>query len=74
MFFDLLPTGSSKYCKIFNIDKDYQKAPRQGAASTFDNLVENLKMFDSNDVLNWQITGYTVTLLVSDALAVIMNP
>jgi hypothetical protein len=74
MLFDLLPTGSSKYCKIFNIEKEYQRPPRNGAQLTFDKLVENLKMFDSNDISNWQISGFTMTLLVSDTLAVIMNP
>lgn len=37
-------------------------------------MTENLRMFDSNDTRNWQILGYTITLLVSDALAVLMDP
>lgn len=31
-------------------------------------------MFDSNDTRNWQILGYTVTILVSDVIAVLMDP
>ena len=48
---DLLPTCSPKYCQIFGIDTEYLKKP--GSALTFDQVTENLRMFDSNDKRNW---------------------
>ena len=48
---DLLPTCSPKYCQIFGIDAEYLKKP--GSALTFDQVTENLRMFDSNDKRNW---------------------
>jgi uncharacterized membrane protein len=31
-------------------------------------------MFDSNDTRSWQILGYTITILVSDVLSILMDP
>ncbi len=71
---DLLPTCSPKYCQIFAIQDEFQKRAKLGSKETFDKMTENLRMFDSNDMRNWQILGYTVTIMVSDVLTVLMDP
>jgi len=40
---------------------------------TFESLTQTLRMFDSDDVRNWQILGQDVNLLVSDIIAVLLN-
>jgi hypothetical protein len=41
---------------------------------SFDQVTEDLRMFDSNDTRNWQILGYSFTIMVSDVLSVLMDP
>ena len=41
--------------------------------SSFDNLTQSLKMFDSEDVQNWRVLGLTAMLLVADALALVLE-
>ena len=41
--------------------------------STFDNLSQTLKMFDSDDAQNWRILGLTEMLLVPDTIALILE-
>lgn len=71
---NILPTCSAKYCQIFNIADEYLKKPKPGAQLTFDKITENLRMFDSNDLRSWQILAFIVTTLVSDVLAVLLDP
>ena len=41
--------------------------------STFDNMTQTLKMFDSDDAQNWRILGLTAMLLVADTIALILE-
>lgn len=41
---------------------------------TFDNATHQLSMFDSDDNTNWHILANAVTILVSDVLAVALDP
>ena len=41
--------------------------------STFDNLTQTLKMFDSDDAQNWRILGLMAMLLVADTLALLLE-
>jgi hypothetical protein len=37
-------------------------------------VTENLRMFDSNEIRNWSILANSVTLMVTDVIAVILDP
>ena len=41
---------------------------------TFDNTTHQLSMFDSDDNNNWHILANAVTILVSDLIAVVLDP
>jgi len=41
---------------------------------TFDNTTHQLSMFDSDDNTNWHILANTITILVSEVIAVTLDP
>ena len=41
---------------------------------TFENMTQNLNMFDSEDMKNWQILAYSVSLMVADTISIFMVP
>ena len=41
---------------------------------TFDHATHQLSMFDSDDNTNWHILANAVTILVSDLIAVALDP
>ena len=68
---ELMPNYSRKYCKIF--EKEFVELSSHPII-TFDQVTENLRMFDSNDIRNWSILASSVTLMVTDVIAVILDP
>ena len=62
----MMPIASKKYCKKFDIEPIFHQDLEN--KNTFDTLTESLKMFDSDDLNNWRIIGFTVSLMVSDCI------
>jgi hypothetical protein len=70
---ELLPTCSQKYCKIF--EKEFvSRSSNSQTLLTFDIVTENLHMFDSTEMSNWSILANAITLMISDVIAVILDP
>ena len=40
---------------------------------TFDSLTEQQKMFDADDLRNWRILGFTVTIFTSDLILILLE-
>lgn len=39
----------------------------------FDNVVEELKMFDADNHKNWQILGNAMTIMISDVIQILLS-
>ena len=56
-----------------NTNNQFQGLGAPANISTFDNLTQSLKMFDSEDAQNWRVLGLAAMLLVADTLALILE-
>ena len=61
-----MPVASQKYCNKFGIEAIFHQDLDNKI--TFDTLTENLRMFDSDDLKNWRILGFVITILASDLI------
>ena len=40
---------------------------------TFDTMIEQLTMFDSDDLKNWRLLGFSVTIFASDLISILLE-
>lgn len=66
-----MPIASRKYCQRMGIDAVFHQDPDNKV--TFDTLTESQKMFDADDIKNWQIMGLTVTIFASDIILTLID-
>lgn len=71
---DYLPFASRKYCAMFNLEHcEFLSDEANRTTATFDSLTHSLRMFDTDNVRNWQILGFVVSILVSDTVALLLE-
>lgn len=71
---DYLPFASRKFCLQFKLDHfEYLTDETHRSTATFDSLTHSLRMFDTDNVRNWQILGFVVSILVSDTIAILLE-
>ena len=71
---DYLPFASRKYCQQFNIEHcPYINEEAKADTVTFDSLTQSLRMFDTENVRNWQILGFVVSILAADVIVVLLE-
>jgi len=68
---NVLPILSYNYCSRSGIDKHFSTDSEKSL--NFDTLLESLQMFESDIPKNWQLLGFTVTLMASDLIALLVE-
>jgi hypothetical protein len=68
---NILPIASRKYCA--NIRMDPVLHNDASNKLTFDSIVESVVMFNPDGVRNWQLLGFTVTILCSDLILTLLE-
>ena len=68
---NILPVASRKYCAQTGIDPVLHND--KSNKTTFDSIVENIVMFNADGMRNWQLLGFTVTLLCSDLILMLLE-
>jgi len=68
---NVLPIASKKYCYRFGQDPVFHQDT--GNNKTFDSLTEQQKMFDADDLRNWRVLGFAVTIFASDLILILLE-
>lgn len=68
---NVMPILSSSYCQKSGVEKQFSTDPEK--ALNFDSLLESLQMFETDNPKNWQFLGFTVTLMASDLIALLVE-
>ena len=68
---NVMPIASKKYCIKIGIDPVFKQEKTNKIY--FENLAETIKMFNADDLKNWLILGFTVTIFVSELIILLLE-
>jgi hypothetical protein len=68
---NILPILSYNYCTRSGIEKQFSTDPEK--TLNFDSLLESLQMFEADNPKNWQLLGFTLTIMASDLIALLVE-
>jgi hypothetical protein len=68
---NILPIASKKYCLRVGLDPVIHSDVTNTVS--FDSLTESLTLFDVEERRNWQILGFTVTILATDLINILID-